>query len=91
MMSLVVAAAVFLRWMPHHGLFVGALVLTPLALAFAINLTHTRRLQRAVHGINRDRMPPDALSIAAVASSVVILAILAILGIYTVMFLPLEP
>lgn len=88
MMSLVVASGVFLRWMPHHGLFVGTLVVTALAAAFGINLTHTRRLRRAVLGINREKMPPDALSIAAVAASV---GILAMLGIYTVLFLPLEP
>lgn len=88
MMSLTVAAAVFLRWMPHHGLFVAALVLTALATAFAINLTHNRRFRRAVHGIKHDTMPPDAFSVAAVAASV---SVLAILGMYTVIFLPLEP
>jgi hypothetical protein len=88
MMSLVVAAAVFFRWIPHHGIFVSTLVLTALATAFGINLTHTHRLRRAVHGINRENMPPDAFSIAAVAASV---GILAFLGIYTVLFVPLEP
>jgi uncharacterized membrane protein YidH (DUF202 family) len=87
MMSLIVAAAVFLRWMPHHGWFVGALVLAAVATSFAIELTHARRFRRAVRGINRDNMPPDPLSIAAVSASV---AILAVLGIYTVLFLPLE-
>lgn len=88
MMSLVVAAAVFLRWMPHHGLFVVTLVLAALATAFAINLTHSRRFRRAVHGIRQDAMPADAFSVSAVAASV---AVLAILGIYAVLFLPLEP
>lgn len=88
MMSLLVAAAVFLRWIPHHGLFVGILVLTALATAFGISLTHTHRLRHHVLGINRENTSPDALSVSAVAASVVILAIL---GIYTVLFLPLEP
>lgn len=87
-MSLIVAAAVFLRWMPHHGLFVATLVLTALATAIAINLTHNRRLRRAVQGLNRNSMAPDPVSIAAVSASV---AVLATLGIYTVIFLPLEP
>jgi uncharacterized membrane protein YidH (DUF202 family) len=87
MMSLIVAAAVFLRWMPHHGWFVGTLVLAAVATSFAIDLTHARRFRRAVHGLNRGTMPPDPLSIAAVSASV---AILAVLGIYTVLFLPLE-
>jgi uncharacterized membrane protein YidH (DUF202 family) len=87
MMSLIVAAAVFLRWMPHHGWFVGTLVLAAVATSFAISITHTRRFRRAVQGINGDSMPPDAWTTTAVAASV---AILAILGIYTVLFLPLE-
>lgn len=87
-MSLIVAAAVFLRWMPHHGLFVATLVLTALATAIAINLTHNRRLRRAVQGLNHNSMAPDPVSIAAVSASV---AVLATLGIYTVIFLPLEP
>ena len=87
MMSLIVAAAVFLRWMPHHGWFVGTLVVAALATAFAINLTHTHRFRRALHGIERDSMPPDTASTAVVAVSV---CMLAIMGIYTVLFLPLE-
>lgn len=87
MMSLLVAAAVFLRWMPHHGWFVGTLVLTALAMASTINLTQTRRLRRAVHGINHHSMPPDTASIAVVAAST---GALAVMGIYTVLFLPLD-
>jgi hypothetical protein len=74
--------------MPHHGLFVAALVLTALATAFAINLTHDHRFRRAVYGIKYDISRPDAFSVATVAVSV---SVLAILGIYTVMFLPLDP
>jgi len=87
-MAMVVAAAVFLRWLPHHGWFVGTLVCGAIAAALAINLTQKRRFHRAVRGINRETMPPDLGSTAAVAASVVVLALL---GIYTVLFLPLQP
>lgn len=87
-LSLAVAAAVFLRWLPHHGWFVGTLVAAAVAAAGAINLTRKRRYHRAVHGINQEHMPPDIASTAAVAASVVVLSVL---GIYTVLFLPLSP
>lgn len=87
-MALVVAAAIFLRWMPHHGFFVGTLVAAAVVTAVAINLTQRRRFLRAVRGINQERMAPNLASTAAVAASVVLLALL---GIYTVLFLPLEP
>jgi uncharacterized membrane protein YidH (DUF202 family) len=86
-MSMVVAAAIFLRWMPHHGWFAGTLVAAAVLTALAINLTRRRRLRRAIRGIQQDVMAPDIASTAAVAASVVLLAVL---GIYTVLFLPLE-
>jgi hypothetical protein len=85
---MVVAAAVFLRWLPHHGWFVGTLVGTAILTATAINFTRKIRFHRAVHGINQEHMPPDVASTAAVAASVVILSLL---GIHTVLFLPLNP
>jgi hypothetical protein len=85
---MVVAAAVFLRWLPHHGWFVGTLVAAATVTALAINFTQKRRFHQAVRGINRETMPPNIGSTAAVAASVVVLAVL---GIYTVLFLPLQP
>ncbi|MET4097713.1 DUF202 domain-containing protein [Arthrobacter sp. UYCu712] len=86
-MSLIVAAAVFLRWMPHHGWFVGTLVAAAVITALGINVTRKRRFLRAVHGMRRESMPADVASTTAVAASVMILAAL---GIYTVLFLPLD-
>jgi uncharacterized membrane protein YidH (DUF202 family) len=85
-MSLIVAAAVFLRWMPHHGLFVGTLIVGAILTACGITITRKRRFHRAVHGIQRENVLPDTSSTAAVAAGV---AALAALGIYTVLLLPL--
>ncbi len=83
---MVVAAAIFLRWLPHHGWFVGTLIAAAVVTALAINLTRKRRFHRAIHGIQQENMAPNIASTAAVAVSVVILAVL---GIFTVLFLPL--
>ncbi|WP_411375007.1 DUF202 domain-containing protein [Arthrobacter sp. MPF02] len=84
-LSLVVSAATFLRWLPHHGLFVGTLVAAAIVTALFINLSRKHRFHQAIHGIQQERMTPDIASTAAIASSTVILAIL---GIYTVLLLP---
>lgn len=84
-LSLTVAAIVFLRWMPHHGWFVGTLVAASTVTALAINLGRRRRFHRAVQGINQEVLAPDVASMAAVAGSVVVLAGL---GIFTVLLLP---
>ncbi|TQJ39118.1 uncharacterized protein DUF202 [Arthrobacter sp. SLBN-112] len=86
-LSLVVAAALFLRWLPHHGWFIGTLVTAATLTAIAISLTRRRRFHRAIYGIKHERMVPDTASAAALAASVVILSLL---GIYAVLFLPLE-
>lgn len=87
-LSMVAAAAVFLRWMPHHGWFSGALVAVATLTALAVSFTRSRRVRRAIQGIRHERMAPDLVSAAAIASSV---AILGALGIYTVLALPLDP
>lgn len=87
-LSVLVATAVFLRWIPHHGLFVGTLIVTAATTAVVISFTRKRRLHRAVRGINQGRIPPDVASTAAFAASAVILSLLSI---YTVLFVPLNP
>lgn len=87
MLALVVAAAMFLRWMTHHGWFTGTLVACSIITALAIGITSRRRFHRSVHGINQEHMRPALGPTAALAASVVTLAIL---GVYTVLYLPLE-
>ncbi len=86
-MSLVVAASIFLRWMPHHGWFAGTLVAAAVATAGAINLSRKHRYLRAITGINREHIAPNAASTASLAASVVVLAALSI---YTVLVVPLD-
>lgn len=85
--SMVVAAAVFLRWMPHHGWFAGTLVAATLVTALAINSSRKCRFHRAINGINQEAITPDLASAAAGAASVIVLAGL---GIYTVLLVPAE-
>jgi hypothetical protein len=86
-LSLTVAAAVFLRWMPHHGWFAGTLVAASVVTAVAINLTRKRRFHRAINGVKHEAITPDVASIAAVAASVIVLVGL---GICTVLLIPVE-
>lgn len=86
-LSLTVASAIFLRWMPHHGWFAGTLVAASTFTALAINVTRKRRFHRAIEGINQEAITPDIASVAAVAASVIVLAGL---GIVTVLFIPIQ-
>lgn len=87
-LSMLVAASTFLRWLPHHGWFVETLVAAALITSVALHFTHEHRFHRAVHGINEKQATLDIASTLTLAASVVLLSIL---GIYTVLFLPLKP
>ncbi|RAX14735.1 DUF202 domain-containing protein [Pseudarthrobacter sp. AG30] len=87
MLSLVVTAAMFLRWAPYHGWFTGTLVLAAASAVTSISVARRRRLYRSIHGITHEYMKPDIVSTATLAGSVTILALL---GIYTVIYLPMK-
>jgi uncharacterized membrane protein YidH (DUF202 family) len=84
-MAMVVAAAIFLRWMPNHGWFAGILVAVTLVTALAINLTQKIRYHRAVRGIASETVHADVVGVLFTSVSVFVLGAL---GIYTVLFLP---
>ena len=86
-LTLITAACIFLRWMPHYGWFVGTLVAASLLVALGIALTQRRRYHRAASGIGGAAMTANVRATAAIAGSVVVLAGL---GIYTVLVLPLQ-
>ncbi|MET3174627.1 UNVERIFIED_ORG: uncharacterized membrane protein YidH (DUF202 family) [Arthrobacter sp. UYCu721] len=86
-MSMVVAATIFLRWTQHHGWILGPLVVVAATAALVIGVTRKQRFYRAIHGINQGHLAPDIQSVSTAAASVVILALM---GICVVLFLPLE-
>lgn len=73
--------------MPLYGWFAGVLLATATLTALGITLAGRRRYRRAVRGINQDRMRADVRSVLFLSAAVVVLAAL---GIYTVLFLPLH-
>ncbi|MDR7082478.1 uncharacterized membrane protein YidH (DUF202 family) [Arthrobacter ginsengisoli] len=86
-LTLVTAACIFLRWVPHYGWFAGTLVTASLMVALGIALTQRRRYHHHASGIGGAVMTANVRATAAIAGSVVVLAAL---GIYTVLYLPLQ-
>lgn len=56
MMALVTVSAIFLRWLPHHGLPVLALFTVAVAAAAAIYLTQRPRYSASSYGITQERV-----------------------------------
>lgn len=86
-LAFIVAGAMFLRWMPNYGWFAGTLFAAATVAALALNLTRRRLLIRAADGIRGDRS--SVAPFVTLATSVIVTC-LAALGIYTVLFLPLN-
>ncbi|GGC79747.1 membrane protein [Tersicoccus solisilvae] len=55
-LSLLVASAVGLRWLPHYGPAMLALPLVTVAAAVVVLTTARRRHTRSVHGIHREEV-----------------------------------
>ncbi|MCQ4248636.1 DUF202 domain-containing protein [Stutzerimonas stutzeri] len=87
LLTMITVSALFLRWMPYHGTFVGMLVALSLATALGIWTTQQRRYARSASGVKSGRIQADAISIFWLGASVFVLGAL---GLYTVIFLPIS-
>lgn len=87
LLTMLTVSALFLRWMPYHGTFVCALVAVSLLTALGIWTTQRRRYTRSASGLKSGRIHADAVSVLWLGASV---SILAALGLYTVIFLPIS-
>lgn len=86
-LALVVASAMFLRWVPSHGWFAGALVLLTLVAAVTIHSTQRKRYGQASTGISSEAGRADTGTITALSAAVVLLAAV---GIIAVLWLPIS-
>lgn len=86
LLTMLTVSALFLRWMPYHGAFVGTLVALSLFTALGIWTTQQRRYTRSASGVKSGRIHADAPSVLWLGATV---AILGVLGLYTVIFLPI--
>lgn len=86
LLTMIAVSALFLRWMPYHGTFVGMLLAVSLITALCIWATQQRRYARSASGLKSGRIHADAASILWLGASVFVLGVL---GLYTVIFLPI--
>ncbi|MEE2522330.1 DUF202 domain-containing protein [Pseudarthrobacter sp. J75] len=60
MMALITVSAIFLRWLPHHGLPILALFGVAAVAAAGIYLTQRRRYRTSSRGISSEQLSADA-------------------------------
>lgn len=77
-MAMVTASAIFLRWLPHHGLAVLALFAVASGAAAAIYLTQRRRYSISSHGILQEKIKADMAAVLWTAFAGVVLGVLGI-------------
>lgn len=78
-LSLCVAALVFLRWLPHYGAGILAMVVLALLAAGGIYATQRHRYTVASHGIKSERLRADVVAILVMSTAVLCLGIVGIL------------
>jgi uncharacterized membrane protein YfcA len=72
MLALLTVSAIFLRWLPHHGLPILLLFAVATGAAAAIYFTQRRRYSASSHGIRQENVEADIPAVfwAAVAGVV---------------------
>ncbi|SCB99828.1 protein of unknown function [Pseudarthrobacter enclensis] len=78
MLSLVTASALYLRWLPHHGLPILLLFAVSAGAALAIYLTQRRRYGASAYGVSRERVDADVNAVLWTAFAGVALGALGI-------------
>lgn len=63
MLALVTVSAIFMRWLPHHGLPILLLFTVSSAAAAAIYFTQRRRYTASSRGIARENVDADASAV----------------------------
>lgn len=63
MMALITVSAIFLRWLPKHGLPILALFAVAVAAAGTIYFTQRRRYRASAHGIATGRLEADVAAV----------------------------
>lgn len=63
MMALVTVSAIFLRWLPNHGLPILLLFAVSTGAAAAIYLTQRRRYSASARGIRQERVDADTSAV----------------------------
>ncbi|GER22793.1 membrane protein [Zafaria cholistanensis] len=78
MLSLFVASAVFLRWLPHYGPAVVLLMLLSGLAAAGIYASQQRRYRNGSEGIRAGRVEADIVAVVSTGASVAVLGVLAL-------------
>lgn len=79
LLALLTVSAVFLRWLPTHGLFVLALICTAVAAAACIFGTQRRRYRHSSHGVSAEQIRADVTGVLSLSAAVLLLGALSIL------------
>jgi uncharacterized membrane protein YfcA len=78
MMALVTVSAIFLRWLPHHGLPILALFAIAVAAAAAIYFTQRSRYSTSSQGIFQERVNAEVGAVLWTAFAGIMLGVLGI-------------
>lgn len=83
-LALITAAAICLRWITHHGVFVLTLFAVAVCTGTVIYLSQRARYARSCHGIAEETVAADAAGVLGLATATVVLGVL---GLYVVLIL----
>lgn len=78
-LALCIAALVFLRWLPHYGVGILAMVVLATAAAGGIYATQRHRYARSSRGISSELLHADVVAVLSISALVLALGVIGIL------------
>ncbi|GAA1175720.1 MULTISPECIES: DUF202 domain-containing protein [Nesterenkonia] len=81
MMLFALVGAVFLRWMPHYGLWTMLLTLVCAAVAAGIYFTQRVRYRRQSLGVEAEQVEADVLAVFSTTGAVLALGVLGVVAV----------
>ncbi|GAA3057909.1 MULTISPECIES: DUF202 domain-containing protein [Actinomycetes] len=81
MLLFALIGAVFLRWMPHYGLWTLLLTLVCAGVAAGIYLTQRLRYRRQSRGVQQEKVEADVVAVLSTTGAVVALGVLGLFAV----------
>lgn len=75
LVSFLVVSAVFLRWLPHYGWGIIALIAVTMALAGGIFFSQRRRYRRMAFGLEGGKIHADVVAVLVMTGSMLALGV----------------
>lgn len=83
LVSFLVVSAVFLRWLPHYGVGIVAMIAVSGTMAFGIFASQRARYHRMSFGVKQERISADIVAVLMTTTALLVLGVFGLILVLT--------